>query len=79
VIAVPQIPEQQVVARRVEELGLGRVLTDVESLRNTVAEVAGDAEIRRRVMAMSRTVRDGGGAVAGADVLQSARPSAPVK
>lgn len=70
VVAVPQIPEQQVVARRVAELGLGEVLGEPGSLRETVERVAADERVRREVTAMSAVFRASGGAVAGADALE---------
>ena len=71
-VAVPQVPEQHSNARRVEELGLGRILAEAtaESIRATVESVAADAEIRGNLDAMRRMVRAGGGAVAAADALE---------
>ncbi|GAA2801089.1 macrolide family glycosyltransferase [Saccharopolyspora taberi] len=78
-VAAPQVPEQRANARRVEELGLGRVLTDPapEEIRAAVDHVATDPGIRRNLDAMRRAVTSGGGAVAAADALEEhARRSA---
>jgi MGT family glycosyltransferase len=68
-VAVPQIPEQRVVARRAEELKVGRALAEptVQALRDAVSDVE---SYRPQAAAMSRTVRAGGGATAAADALE---------
>ncbi|HEY5833020.1 macrolide family glycosyltransferase [Streptomyces sp.] len=68
-VAVPQIPEQRVMARLAEELRVGKTLAEltVQGLRDAVAEVE---SYRPQVAAMSRTVRAGGGAAKAADVLE---------
>jgi MGT family glycosyltransferase len=74
-VAVPQQPEQVATARRLEELGLGRHLAaaDVgpEALRAAVAALHTDAQVRRKVAAMSEIVRSAGGAVAAADAIEA--------
>lgn len=74
-VMVPQTPEQQVNARRTEELGLGRrLLTSrltVEVLREAVAHVDADPEIRADVERMRSVIRDCGGAALGADVIEA--------
>ncbi len=73
-VTVPQMPEQEANARRVEELGLGRrVPDDVDAsvLRKCVDDVDADEHIRSSVAAMRTTVRSQGGAVAGADALEA--------
>ncbi|QGK69982.1 hypothetical protein GIY23_11020 [Allosaccharopolyspora coralli] len=73
-VTVPQMPEQEANARRVEELGLGRrVPDDVDAgvLRKFVDDVGADEHIRSSVAAMRDTVRAQGGAVAGADALET--------
>lgn len=74
-VAVPQQPEQELNARRVEELGLGRRLdtpaVTVELLRQAVAEVSTDEGVRARVKAMSETMKAAGGAVAAADAMEA--------
>lgn len=68
-VAVPQIPEQRVVARRAQELRVGRALAEptVQALRDAVSDVE---SYRPQTAAMSRTVRAGGGAATAADVLE---------
>lgn len=59
-VSYPQTPEQTVNGRRVEELGLGRVLTgplDPRELRRTVDEVAADPAIRANLTRMARHLR----------------------
>ena len=73
-VAVPQMPEQSINARRVEELGAGRRLdsarVDASSLRSAVDEVAADSSIRAAVEALQRAVRSYGGPAAAADALE---------
>jgi MGT family glycosyltransferase len=73
IVAVPQQPEQQANARRVDQLGLGRHLsTDItpEVLRYAVEEVHADTEIRENLTQMSTIVRNSGGAPAAADAIE---------
>lgn len=81
IVAVPQQPEQEATARRVEELGLGRRLnsTDLSPaiLRSAVAEVGADRQIRRNLAAMSIVVRTTGGAFAAADAIEAHLASTP--
>jgi len=74
-VTAPQQPEQEANARRVEELGLGRPLNTAElspeHLRDIVAEVGTDQQIRGNLTAMSTVVRDAGGAVAAADAIET--------
>jgi MGT family glycosyltransferase len=74
-VAVPQIPEQEMNASRAEELGLGRVLdaatVTAEQLRATVDDASGDALIRANLEAMRDRVRGAGGAVAAADAIEA--------
>lgn len=73
-IAVPQMPEQSMNARRVEELGAGRYLDsaklDASLLRNAVDEVAADESIRASVAALQRSIRSYGGPAAAADAIE---------
>lgn len=73
-VAVPQMPEQEATARRLEELGLGRrLVTDhltARSLREVVDEVATDQQIRDNLAGVTSIVRDAGGAVAAADAIE---------
>jgi UDP:flavonoid glycosyltransferase YjiC (YdhE family) len=75
-VAYPQIPEQAANARRVAELGLGRVLAtdrdlDPDELRRTVEEVAADQGIRANLARMAEHVRAAGGPAAGADAVEA--------
>ena len=74
-VTVPQMPEQEANARRVEELGLGRRLVQQELtpelLRATVDEVAADEEIRANLAAMRMSIREAGGSVAAADAIEA--------
>ncbi|MFI9379600.1 nucleotide disphospho-sugar-binding domain-containing protein [Kutzneria sp. NPDC052558] len=70
-IAYPQTPEQRANAERVEELGLGRILTDLSDLAVTVTEVAEDPEIRANLAVMADDLRAAGGAPAAADAIEA--------
>ena len=74
-VTVPQMPEQEANARRVEELGLGRRLVPQELtpelLRATVDEVVADEEIRANLAAMRTSIRRAGGSVAAADAIEA--------
>ncbi|MEW1657641.1 macrolide family glycosyltransferase [Streptomyces sp. NPDC093707] len=73
-IAFPQMPEQAANAGRVQELGLGEQLDSdtvtAESLRAAVARVSSDPAIRSNLARMRKVVRESGGAVRGADVIE---------
>jgi MGT family glycosyltransferase len=73
-IGYPQTPEQAANARRVEELGLGRVLADLSELAVTVTKVAADKDIRANLAAMADDLRRAGGAPAAADAVEAALP-----
>ncbi len=68
-VAVPQIPEQRAIARRAEEMRVGRTLAEptVQGLREAVREAM---SCRPRAAALGRIVRGAGGAPKGADVLE---------
>lgn len=72
-VVVPQMAEQAMTARRVEELGLGRKLEKAEvtaqSLREAVNQVAADHAMQARVRQMQETMRHMGGAQAAADAV----------
>ena len=74
-LAVPQQPEQEATAKRLEELGLGRRLAgeDIspDALRATAAALHADAQVRRNLAAMSDVVRGAGGAVAAANAIEA--------
>lgn len=73
-VTAPQQPEQEANARRVEDLGLGRPLNTAELspeyLRDIVAEVGTDQQIRGNLTAMSSVMR-GCGAPAAADAIEA--------
>ncbi|RJQ74664.1 glycosyl transferase [Pseudonocardiaceae bacterium YIM PH 21723] len=66
-VAVPQTPEQEINARRIEELGLGERLTG--DLRSTVERVAASEEIRRNLDRMRAAILAGGGVQRAAGLL----------
>jgi MGT family glycosyltransferase len=72
--AFPQTPEQEVNARRTEELGLGRLIDraglDAARLREIVEDVSADEDIRRNLKQMRSVLQAGGGAKAGADAIE---------
>ncbi|WP_427135985.1 macrolide family glycosyltransferase [Pseudarthrobacter sp. S9] len=74
-VAVPQQPEQEATARRLEELGLGRCLAAEDltpsELLGAVSEVSADEQIRQNVAAMSGTVRGAGGAGAAVTAIET--------
>jgi UDP:flavonoid glycosyltransferase YjiC (YdhE family) len=74
-VAVPQMPEQDVVAQRIAELGLGRALDrdDVtpDSLREAVEAVLADDALHARLRAESHRVREAGGTRTAADKLET--------
>ncbi|MDX3187231.1 glycosyltransferase [Streptomyces sp. MN03-5084-2B] len=74
-VAVPQMPEQDAVAARLAELGLGRVLgrgeVTPESLREAVEGVLADDALHARLRDESRRVREAGGTRAAADRLEA--------
>ena len=74
-IGVPQMPEQDANARRVEELGCGRRLdprtADAATLRSTVDAVVADPDVRDAAGAMSGRLRAADGPAAGADALEA--------
>jgi MGT family glycosyltransferase len=75
IVSYPQIAEQSANGRRVQELGLGRLLdisrdVDPDELRRTVEEVAADKDIAANLAAMAEHVRAAGGPPAGADAIE---------
>ncbi|MBR8742290.1 macrolide family glycosyltransferase [Nocardiopsis sp. MG754419] len=74
VLAVPQTPEQDAVARRVAELGLGARLpperVTAALVRATVDHLATDPGVRERVAAMRSLLRSAGGAERAAFLIQ---------
>ncbi|ATH91527.1 UDP-glucosyltransferase [Bacillus glycinifermentans] len=74
-VVIPQMPEQEITARRVEELGLGKHLqpeeTTVRSLQEAVSKVDDDAELLNRVKDMQKNIREAGGAEKAADEIEA--------
>lgn len=73
-ITIPQMPEQAANAGRAQELGLGLQLdpatVTAESLRTAVTRVASDPAVRSNLDRMRTVVKDSGGAVRGAEVIE---------
>lgn len=76
-VVVPQMSEQWIVGRRVEELGAGAFLAtdDVtpRSLRSSVERVLGDGRFRAQARAIGESFKAAGGAVRAADVVLERR------
>ncbi|MCP2256834.1 glycosyltransferase, MGT family [Streptoalloteichus tenebrarius] len=79
-VAIPQMAEQRVNAKRVEQLGVGRVLrpedVTVASLREAVLTVAANGPVRERAWALRQETRAAGGASAAVDVIEARLASA---
>ncbi|MDQ3760475.1 MAG: glycosyl transferase [Actinomycetota bacterium] len=77
-ITVPQMPEQVANADRVQELGLGeRMDADTltpQALRETVARVIHDQQLRANLDRMRTAIRESGGAARGADIIEQYLP-----
>lgn len=73
-VGVPQMPEQEMNAGRVQELGCGRRLDpatlDAATLVETVEAVATDRRVRASCDRFARTLQGADGAVVGADALE---------
>ncbi|WP_424890435.1 macrolide family glycosyltransferase [Streptomyces sp. XH2] len=74
-VAVPQMHEQEAVAARIADLGLGARLDpgalDAATLRETVLKVAGDPGVRDALTRMRDVTRAAGGAAAAADRIEA--------
>lgn len=73
-VILPQTPEQESNALRVEQLSLGRWLPDdftSESLRRMVEDVAADTRVAANLTAMRRDIAEAGGPTRGADFVES--------
>ena len=72
-VMLPQVPEQDLNARRVKELGLGAVLDGdtltPDDVRSAVLRVAPDQKVRERLDWMAGEIADAGGASAAADAI----------
>jgi len=83
-VVVPQMGEQEIVGRRVEELGAAIVIrpeeADAGALRAAVVDLLGSDTHRTRAQAIGTELRNAGGASAAADaVLAFTRPKAEVR
>lgn len=74
VVAVPHAREQQIIAARIQELGLGQHLQahlpTAAQLRRAVEQASGDPRIRANLAGMKRSLDAAGGASAGADAIE---------
>ncbi len=81
VVVVPQQWDQQAIARRVVELGIGRVIQppdlDGTTLRGAVDAITGDPTVRSRVAAMRRSLRTAPGAPGVAGRLETIMQRVP--
>ncbi|MFI5908330.1 macrolide family glycosyltransferase [Dactylosporangium sp. NPDC051541] len=75
-VVVPHTPENRVNARRLQELGVGRLLEaerlDAATLRAAVDALAHDPQTLARVAAMRAALRASGGATLAADMVERA-------
>lgn len=74
-VAIPQMVEQELNARRVKELGLGRMLAREQvtaaALREAVLSITADTTMPARLQAMRTAGRAAGGAPAAANVIEA--------
>jgi MGT family glycosyltransferase len=74
VVAVPHMPEQRLIAARLEELGLGARLSPSEvtdeRLREAVHRVTADGRTRARVREIGEALRTAGGPAKAADYVE---------
>ncbi len=81
-VGVPQMPEQMMTARRIEELGLGTALDQktltVEQLHATVKATLSNADYRTNAQAMQQHVRNAGGYKRAADAILNFAQSQPM-
>jgi MGT family glycosyltransferase len=72
-VTLPQVPEQDLNARRVKELGLGQLLDGdnltPDRVRAAVLDVAADQQVRERLKWMAGEIAAAGGASAAADAI----------
>jgi MGT family glycosyltransferase len=78
VVAVPNTPEQLLIASRVAELGLGtwipQAKADAESLRAAVTDLLADSAARHRIRSMRDKLRAAGGPGRAADLIEARLP-----
>ncbi len=81
IVSVPQRPEQEANARRVEELGLGLRLEgsalSAELLRSAVREVSEDEGVKARLARMREIIHEAGGPHAAADAIETCLEETP--
>ena len=74
-VVIPQMVEQGMTARRVQELGLGLALDmetlTSESLRAAVAQVAHEPTIRTNLHEMQREIHESGGCQRAAEAIMA--------
>ncbi len=74
-VGVPQMPEQMMTARRIQELGLGTALDaqtlTVELLHTTMKAALSNADYRTNAQAMQQHVRNAGGYKRAADAIMN--------
>jgi MGT family glycosyltransferase len=72
-VIIPQMIEQEMTGRRVQELGLGLTLDmdslTIDRLRTAVEQVRHDAAIRTNLQEMQREIRNSGGYRCAADAI----------
>ena len=75
VIAIPQCADQPIVAKRLEQLMLGKVLNkdeiSAECLRSTVNEILHNSTYRRNMLRMSKAMISAGGYKTSADEIEN--------
>ncbi|MGA8112204.1 MAG: macrolide family glycosyltransferase [Actinocatenispora sp.] len=79
VVAIPQTVEQQLNARQVAELGVGRVLdpatVTADEVRAALESLLADPTVPARLHSIGRSIEAAGGAVRAADTLQEWLPA----
>lgn len=74
-VVIPQMIEQEMTARRVQELGLGLALDmealTPESLRDAIEQVAHDPAVRTNLQQMQREIREAGGYQRATDAIMA--------
>jgi MGT family glycosyltransferase len=74
-VVVPQMGEQEIIARQVEELGAGLCLAKKEvtagRLRQSVDRVLGDVKFRNQAALVRESFEGAGGAARGADAIMA--------
>lgn len=70
----PQTPEQGGVANRIEELGAGKKLTDINpsSIKKCVEDVLSDLRYRKKAQELGEGLKNCSGAAGAADAIERA-------